>query len=112
MFTEGFGNIELDYNSISKEEKDIYIQKIKKIKKIIDEEILKLDNKNLINIKYFYIGAFTHLRNQRESNIQISNTLNDLMINNKIIFIIMTDNMEHNIKKMITSNILWMFFSF
>ena len=66
MFTEELGNIELDYNSISKEEKESYIKKIKKIKEYIDEEFLKIDIKDLINIKYFCIGAFTYLRIHRE----------------------------------------------
>lgn len=118
IFNEEFGEIDLDYDSLNAYEKEKYLQKIKKIKKLTDEEITKINIKELLNIKILCIGAYTQLRNQREFNKEMAYNLQDLKIKDKKvvvnlkvnfqrkdkyyqkdIFIIMSNEMEDNIKK-------------
>ena len=116
IFTEEFGNIKLNYDTLTIEEKNKYINKYRKTKKLNDDE--NIDIKSIVNIKSLCIGAYTHLRNYRELKKEMYNNIINFTIDNKKvvtnlkvtytrknkyftkdIFIIMSDQMERNIKK-------------
>ena len=116
LFFEEFGEIILNENTLTSEEKDKLIFRYKKTNNIQNEDNINI--KTVLNIKNLINGAYTFLRNYRENNKELYNNMNNFSINNKKvvsvlkvnfkrknkifnkdIFVIMTDQMEENIVK-------------
>ena len=114
IFNDEFGEIKLNYNSLTNEEKNLLISRYKKRKKISEKDNVNLDE--ILNIKSIINGAYTYLRNYREYNREMFNNLINLTFNNekiiseifvnyerknklykKEIYIIMTKDMITNI---------------
>ena len=125
LLIEQFGNFEINYDDISTEEKELIIEKYRKRKKLENSDNLNI--KDVLNLKNICISGYIHLKNMREFNKEIQNNLKNFEINNKkvvtelevsfkrknqvykkLIFVIMTTNMETNIQKKIISNIFLM----
>jgi len=122
IFNEEFGKIDIDYNSLTDNEKINYLEKYKKKKKLSDSDNIKIED--VINIKNFCVSGYIYLRNMREFDLEMNKNLINFKINdknvvnelevsfkrkNKIftnnIYIIMSESMEENIKKIIIFNI-------
>ena len=116
IFTEEFGHIELDYNSLTEEEQNKYIERFKNKKKFSDNAKIKIED--VVNIKNFCVSGYIHLRNLREFDLAMHKNLTNFKINeknvvnelevtfkrkNKIftnsIYVIMSETMEENIKR-------------
>ena len=116
LLIEQFGNFEINYDAISKEEKELIKEKYRKRKKL--EKLDNINIEDIINLKNIYISGFIHLKNIREFNKEMQTNLNTFEINNnkvvteldvsfkrknkiykKVIYVIMTTNMEINIQK-------------
>ena len=116
LLIEQFGNFEINYDDISTEEKEMIKEKYRKRKKLEESDNINIDN--ILNLKNIYISGFIHLKNLREFNQEMQTNLNSFEINNnkvvtelevsfkrkdeiykKVIFVIMTTNMETNIQK-------------
>jgi len=81
LFEEEYCPLIIRYESISKEDKDIIINKYKKKKNIpIDK---KVDIKDIINVKTILIKAFQYLKNYREFKYDLKYNLDEIKINNK-----------------------------
>ena len=61
IFNDEFGEIKLNYNSLTNEEKNLLISRYKKRKKISEKDNVNLDE--ILNIKSIINGAYTYLRN-------------------------------------------------
>ena len=115
LLIEQFGNFEIKYDDISKEEKEIIKEKYRKRKKL--EKLDNINIEDINNLKNICISGFIHLKNIREFNKEMQSNLNTFEINNnkvvtelevsfkrknqiykKVIYIIMTTNMETNIQ--------------
>jgi len=119
-FINEFGIVNLNFESLTIEEKEKMIIRYKKKKNIDENEQIEIEV--VINLKNLCIGAYTFLRNYRSFNKEMKINLLNFTINdkkvitnievsfirkNKIykkdIFILMTPEMENNIGK--TNNI-------
>ena len=115
LLIEKFGDFQINYDDISREEKELLIEKYRK------KNLDNLDNiniKDFVNIKIICISGYIHLRNIREFNKEMQYNLKNFEINNtnvvtelqlsykrknhiykKLIYVIMSKNMEENIQK-------------
>ena len=85
IFTEEFGNIKLDYSSISTEEKNKWLERYKKKKNLNDIENINIED--AINVKNFCVSGYIHLRNYREFDLEMHNNLINFKIDKKLLLL-------------------------